>query len=64
MHSALKDAALEENTVSTFEALNPDVSAESGYLPLIVAAGVLLLEANYIAQLYLHDHSFSLKAGI
>ena len=64
MHSALKDAALEENTVSTFKALNPNISTESDYLPLIAAAGVLLLEANYIAQLYLHDHSFSLKAGI
>ena len=48
----------------TFKALNPNVSTEPNYLPLIVAAGVLLLEANHITQLYLHNHSFPLKVGI
>ncbi len=60
----LKDAALEENTVPTFKALNPNVSTEPNYLPLIVAAGVLLLEANYITQFYLHNHSFYLRTDV
>ncbi len=47
-NSELKDASLEENTVSTFKALNPNVSTEPDYLPFIAAAGVLLLEANHI----------------
>ena len=40
------------------KALNPDISPEPDYLPLIVATGVLLLETNYITQFYLHHHSF------
>ncbi len=47
--------------VSTFKALNPNVSTESDYPPLIAAAGVLLLETNHITQLYLHNHSFIQK---
>ena len=31
------------------KALNPDVSTESDYLPLIATAGMLLLEANHIS---------------
>lgn len=44
--------------MSAFKALNPDVGTEPDYLPLIVAAGVLLLQANYITRLYLDNHSF------
>ncbi len=44
-----------------FKAFNTYISAEPHYLPLIAAAGVLLLEANHITQLYLHNHSFCLK---
>ncbi len=47
-NSALKDTSLEENTVPTFKALNPNVSTEPDYLPLIATAGVFLLEANHI----------------
>ncbi len=47
--------------VSTFKALDPNVGTEPDYLPLIVAAGVLLLQANYIAQIYLDNHSFYLR---
>ncbi len=47
-----------------FKALNPNVSTESDYPPLIAAAGVLLLEANYITQLYLHNHSFYLRTDV
>ena len=47
-NSALKDTSLEENTVPTFKALNPNVSTEPDYLPLIAATGVLLLKADYI----------------
>ena len=38
------------------KALNPYISAEPDYLPLIATTGVLLLEANHITQLYLHNH--------
>jgi len=58
--SALKDTALEENVVLAFEALNPDISAKPHPLPFIAAAGVLLLKAHHIPQLYLHNH-FCLK---
>lgn len=52
----LKDAAVEEDTALAFKAFNPDISAQPYYLPLIATTGVLLLEANHIAQLYWHDH--------
>ncbi len=52
----LKDTSFKENMVPTFKALNPNVSAESDYLPLIAAAGVFLLEANHVTQPYLHNH--------
>ena len=57
---ALEDAALKENTALAFEALNADISAEPDYLPLIATAGVFLLEAHHITQLYCHDHSLCL----
>ena len=63
-NSALKDTSLKEDTVPTFKAFNPNVSTEPDYLPLIAAAGVLLLETNHITQLYLHNHSFYLKAAV
>ena len=44
-----------------FKAPNPNISTEPDDLPLITAAGVLLLEANHITQLYLHNHRFCLK---
>ena len=61
---ALKDTSLKEDTVPTFEAVNPYISAESDDLPLITAAGVLLLETNHVTQLYLHNHSFHLRTDI
>jgi len=61
-NSALKDTSLKEDTVPTFKAFNPYISTEPDYLPLIAAAGVLLLEANHIAQPYLHNHSFLPKS--
>ena len=48
-NSALKYTSLKEDTVPTFKAFNPYISAKPDYLPLIAAAGVLLLEANHIA---------------
>ena len=41
----------------TFNAFDSYISAEPDYLPLIATTGVLFLEANYITQLYLHNHS-------
>ena len=40
-----------------FKAFNTNISAEPDYLPLIAATGVFFLKANYVTQLYLHDHS-------
>lgn len=45
----------------TFNAFDSYISAEPDYLPLIATTGVLLLEANHIAQLYLHNHAFCLN---
>ncbi len=61
-HSALKDATFEKDTALTLEAFDANVGAEPDYLPLIAAAGVLLLEANHVAQLYLGDHCFYVRA--
>ena len=44
-----------------FKAFYPDVNPESNHLPLVAATGMLLLEANHITQLYLHNHSSCLK---
>ena len=38
------------------EAFNTNIRPHPDHLPLITATGVLLLEANYITQLYLHNH--------
>ncbi len=50
---ARQQAAFEEDTVLTLETLKTNVGAKPDYLPLIAAAGVLFLQANDIAQLYL-----------
>jgi hypothetical protein len=48
---ALEGAALEENAALALEALKTDISPQPDHLPLIAAAGVLLLEADPVAQL-------------
>ena len=63
-NAALKDAPLQENSALALKAFNPDISPEPDYLPLIATAGVLLLEANRIAQLYLQDHFFTLSGQV
>jgi len=45
--------------VLAFKAFDADVSAKPDYLPFIAAAGVLLLQTDDIAQLYLHYHSYN-----
>jgi len=55
--SPLKDTSLKKDSTLAVKAFNPDISTEPDYLPLIAAARVLLFEANYIAQPYLHNHS-------
>jgi len=55
---AFKDTSFQKDTVLAFEAFNPDISTESDYLPFIAAAGMLLLQADDITQLYFHDHTF------
>jgi hypothetical protein len=47
-NSAFKDASLKEDAASTFKAFNPNISTQPDHLPFVAAAGVLLLEANYI----------------
>jgi len=58
-NSALKGASFQKNSALALNAFNPDISPEPDYLPFVAAAGVLLLEANYITQLYLHNHSLN-----
>jgi hypothetical protein len=60
-NSTLKDTSLKENAALASKAFNPYVSPEPDYFPLIATTGVLLLEANHITQLDLHNHSFCLK---
>ena len=51
--SAFKDTAFQKDVALTFKTFNADSGVESDYLPLVAAAGVLLLEVNHITQLYL-----------
>ena len=50
---ARQQAAFEEDTALTFETLKTNVSAKPDYLPLIAAAGVLLLQVDYVTKLYI-----------
>ena len=50
-NSALEGTALQEYPALALEAFNADVGSYPDHLPLIAAAGVLLLEADDIAQL-------------
>ena len=52
-----QDAALQQDAALALEALNPDISPEPDYLPVIAATGVLFLEADHIPQPYLHNHA-------
>jgi len=62
-NSALKDAALKQDTALAFKTLNPYIRAQPDYLPLITATGVFLLQSDYIAQLYLHNHFIYSQRG-
>lgn len=48
---ALKGAALKEHAALALEALKANISPQPDHLPLIAAAGVLLLETDPVAQL-------------
>ncbi len=50
---ALEDTALKKDIVMTLKTFNTDINAKPDHLPLIATAGMLLLEANHITQLYL-----------
>lgn len=52
----LKDASGQQHAVLAPETLDAYIGAEPYHLPIVAAAGVRLLEADYIAQLYLHNH--------
>ena len=51
--STFKDSSLKKNTVLTLKTFNADISTKPDDLPFIAAAGMLFLEANHIAELYL-----------
>ncbi len=63
-NSTFKDTSLKEDAVLALKAFNAYISAEPHYLPLIAAAGVLLLEADHITQLYLHNHGYQGSRGL
>jgi len=50
LNPAFEYASFQEDASLAFKACNPDVSSEPHYPPLIAAAGVLLLEADYITK--------------
>jgi hypothetical protein len=56
LDSAFEDTALQKDAALALEALDTDVGTEPDHLPLIAAAGVFLLEAHDVAQLYLNNH--------
>jgi len=60
----LKDTALKEDAALAFKAFNANISAQLYYLPLIATTRMLLVEANHVTQLYLHNHSFGSKSSI
>ena len=61
--SALEDTARQEYPTLTALAPDADIGPEPDYLPFIAIAGVLLLEANDVAQSYLGDHWLSRWKG-
>ena len=64
LYPPLQDASSQKNTALALEALYADISPQPYHLPLIAAAGVLLLEADYVAQLYFQNHGFFLRKKI
>ena len=54
LHPALKNPPLQKNAMMALLALDPNVSPDPDHLPLVAATGVLLLQPNYITNLYLH----------
>lgn len=47
--------------MAAFQALNTDVSTQPHHLPLVTSTGVLLLQTDNIAELYLKDHYCNLR---
>jgi len=58
-NTAFEDTACQEDPVLATLAPDADVGSQSDYLPLVTAAGVLLLEADHVPQSYLGDHWLS-----
>ena len=58
---AFKDTSVKENAALTFETFNPYVGTDSDYLPLVAPTGVLFLETDHIAQLYISNHFLASK---
>jgi hypothetical protein len=54
LHPALKNPPLQKNAMMTLLAFDPNISPNPDHLPLVAATGVLLLQLNYITNLYLH----------
>ncbi len=54
LDAALIDGSLQEDAPPAGEAVDAYVRPQPGYLPLVAAAGVPLLEADNITQLYFH----------
>jgi hypothetical protein len=52
---AFKAASGNKNSALAFETFYAYIRPQSHYLPLITAAGVLLLQADYITELDFHN---------
>ena len=59
-YPALEDAPWEKDSVLALKAFYPYVGSKPHHLPFIAAAGVFLLEADYVIQFNLYNHSFHL----
>jgi hypothetical protein len=49
--STLENMPLQENAATALETLDADIGSQSDHLPLVTAAGVDLLQANYIVDM-------------
>ena len=56
LDTALKDTSLQQYPAATIETFNADIRPQPDDSPLIAAAGVRLLQAYYVIEVYFRDH--------
>ena len=64
LNPALKDTSCQEDTAMAFQAFYAYISPQPYHLPLVAAAGVLLLEPDHVTKLNLHNQAFRTESEI